>query len=662
MFSHSLQNRCRAPSVSPAHTLVRKNKTFPIGWLTSLLLTATMPVQAAQVETHNLADLSLEELANIQITSVSKKSESLANAPASIFVITGEDIRRSGATTLPEAVRLAPNLQVARVDARNYAITARGFNSPFENKLLVLIDGRTVYTPLFSGVFWDAQDVVLEDIERIEVISGPGATLWGANAVNGVINVITKTAADTQGGLVAAGASKNEKNGVLRYGGVLNNGGHYRVYGKYADNDDTQRADGAPVLTGWRRQQAGFRTDWGNTNQSITLQGDAYNGALHQLGTQNISIAGANLVGRLNTKLAEGSELSLQAYWDYTERNQPGAFIEHLHTLDIQLQHSIKIAQAHDVVWGAGYRFASDHVQNDKSFAFLPGSLDMYWGNVFVQDEIALHDSVRLTAGAKLENNNYTGVEFLPTIRLSWKPAANNLIWGSASRSVRTPSRIDRDFFSPTNPAIVNGVPRFTLAGGANFDSEVAKVLEIGYRVQPAPTISYSATAFYSRYDNLRTLEPNPNGFGSVFSNGAEGKTRGIEMWGSWQAMPAWRLSAGLVAQRINTTLKPGSRDSTGTTGLATSDPSHYWMLRSSYDIAEGKELDMTIRHSGNLSTPAVPAYTTMDIRYGWKIRRDLELSVVGQNLLDRSHPEYGAAPGRSEYDRSVFVKLLWRL
>jgi iron complex outermembrane receptor protein len=661
MSNHGLHQRCGHPGFPVAHARRRKHPGLPIGLLTGLLLTAFAPVHAALAQTRDVAELSLEELANIRITSVSKKSESLADAPASIFVITNDEIRRSGATTLPEALRLAPNLQVARVDARNYAITARGFNSPFENKLLVLIDGRTVYTPLFSGVYWDAQDVVLEDVERIEVISGPGATLWGANAVNGVINVITRTAADTQGGLVAAGAGKNEKNGAFRYGGALDNGGHYRVYGKYADNDDTRRADGAPVLTGWRRQQAGFRSDWGNGNRNFTLQGDAYSGALRQAGTQDISIGGANLVGRINTRLAGGSDLSLQAYWDYTERNQPNAFIEHLHTIDFQLQHSIKAGNAHDLVWGAGYRYAMDRVQNDKFFAFLPGSLDMYWGNVFAQDEIALRDDLRLTAGVKLENNNYTGVEFLPTLRLSWKPAANRLVWTSASRSVRTPSRIDRDFFSPTNPPVVNGVPRYALAGGPDFESEVANVLELGYRAQPSPTLSWSATVFYSRYDRLRTLEPNPAGPGLVFRNGAEGRAHGIEMWGNWQAMPAWRLSAGFVAQRINTILKPGSMDTTVATGLATSDPPNYWMLRSSHDIAHGQEVDVTIRHSGSLSTPAVPSYTSMDVRYGWKLRRDLELSVVGQNLLDRSHAEYGAAPGRSEYDRSVFVKLLWR-
>ncbi|WP_334189824.1 TonB-dependent receptor plug domain-containing protein [Noviherbaspirillum sp.] len=638
-----------------------RRRCLSTGLLSVVFFAAVVPVRAQALDADDLADLSLEELAGIRITSVSKRPESLADAPSSIFVITATDIRRSGVTTLPEAMRLAPNLQVARVDARNYAITARGFNNPFENKLLVLIDGRTVYSPLFSGVYWDAQDVVLEDVDRIEVISGPGATLWGANAVNGVINIITKPAQQTQGALAAAGFSKNERHGAARYGGALANGGHYRVYGKYATNDDTQRANGTSVLTGWHRKQAGFRTDWESGNQRISIHGDTYDGALHQQGTRDIRIAGANLVGNMNTTLADGSNLSLQAYWDYTERNQPNAFIEHLHTFDLQLQHSVKLADIHNVVWGAGYRLALDHVNNAQSFAFLPGSLNMYWGNVFVQDEIALRDNLRLTAGLKLENNNYTGVEFLPTLRLAWKPAADNLVWSSASRSVRAPSRIDRDFFSPRNPAVVNGVPQYAVAGGPDFDSEVANVFELGYRAQPSSTLSFSATAFYSRYDRLRTLEPNRNGPGAVFRNLAEGTNRGIEMWGTWQAMPAWRLAAGLVAQRVDTKLKPGSLDATGTTGLATSDPSHYWSIRSSYDIAQGKELDLTLRHVGALTRPTVPAYTALDVRYGWKIRRDLELSVVAQNLLDKSHPEYGAAPGRSEYDRALFVKLLWR-
>jgi iron complex outermembrane receptor protein len=604
-------------------------------------------------------ELNLEDLANIKVTSVSKRPELLADAPASVFVIGGDEIRRAGATSLPEALRLAPNLQVARVDARNYAITARGFNNPFENKLLVLIDGRVVYSPLFSGVYWDAQDVVLDDVERIEVISGPGATMWGANAVNGVINVITKRADQTQGTLAAVAASKDAKSGAVRYGSLAG-GGSYRIYAKHADNDDLPGADGKPVLTGWRRSQAGFRSDWGNALEQTTIQGDAYRGALHQGGTAEINIGGANLLGRFTRQTAGGSEISVQGYWDYTERNQPLAFIEHLNTLDLQLQQAFKLGAANTLLWGGGYRLASDHVENDRAFAFLPGSRNLSWANVFVQDEMGLGEKLRLTGGVKFERNSYTGMEVLPTLRAAFKPASDKLLWAAVSRSVRAPSRIDRDFFSPTNPPVVNGTPRYVFAGGPNFDSEVAKVAELGYRAQPTAALSYSATAFYSQYDRLRTAQIGSGG-AITFQNGGEGHTRGIEAWGNWQALRAWRLSAGLVAQRIETALKPGVVDVLSGTGLAASDPSNHWMLRSSYDIGESQQFDLTLRHSGSLKNPVVPAYTTLDLRYGWQVRPGLELALVGQNLFDRAHPEYGSAPGRTEFQRTLFVTLTWR-
>ncbi|MGZ5817646.1 MAG: TonB-dependent receptor plug domain-containing protein [Burkholderiaceae bacterium] len=622
----------------------------------------TLSIYAETSSASNLANLSFEELADIRITSVSKKEERLADAPASVTVITNEDIRRSGATTLPEALRLAPNLQVARVDARNYAITSRGFNSPFENKLLVLIDGRTIYSPLFSGVFWDAQDVMLEDIERIEVISGPGGTLWGANAVNGVINIITRSAGDTQGGLVSAGAGHHDKNGAIRYGGKLENDFHYRVYGKYADSDDTKTADRRSTQTGWHRDQTGFRMDRSDRRNQITMQGDAYDGALNQAGTSNIQIAGANLLGRIDHKLEDESNLRFQAYVDHTERNQPRAFNEYLDTIDFELQHTLQLASMHNIVWGIGYRLASDHasINNGTTFAFLPGSQNMHWANIFAQDAIDLTKTVRLTTGIKVESNGYTGREFLPNISLSWKPAPDHFLWTSASRSVRTPSRIDRDFYSPATAIMINGTPHYVIGGGPDFQSEVAKVYEVGYRGQLLPTLTYSATAFYSIYDDLRTLEPNPNGIGFLFMNKAKGRSHGIEMSSTWQATHAWRLTGGLVMQRIETQLKAGSADISNSTSLGNNDPHSYWMLRSTYDISAGKELDAVVRHVARLSNPDVPAYTAMDVRFGWKIRRDLELSIIGQNLLDQSHPEFAAAPNRSEYERSLFVKLAW--
>lgn len=627
-----------------------------------LFVLLALPQTALASAPANFADLSLEELANIQIVSVSKKFEPLADAPASVFVITAEDIRRAGATTLPEALRLAPNLQVARANARNYAISARGFDNVFSNKLLVMIDGRTIYSPLFSGVFWDAQDVVLEDIARIEVISGAGATIWGANAVNGVINIITRPSQETQGTLAAAGAGAHEKNGVVRYGGALANGAHYRVYGKHADNDDTRTASGAKAFDGWRRDQAGFRSDWHGGASLLTLEGDAYEGSLRQFGTADIRIAGANLLGRLTRTLDDDSSLRLRAYVDHTERNQPGSFVENLDTIDLEIQHTLQPAKAHELSWGAGYRIGFDRVRNGAGFAFLPGSLDLHTAHLFAQDEIALRDDLRLTLGMKLENNNYTGTESLPTARLAWKPDSSSLIWSSASRAVRAPSRIDRDFYSPTNPAVVGGVPQYVFAGGPDFNSETVNAYEIGYRAQPLPTVSYSVTAFYDKYGDLRTISPNPTGPGVVIANGAEGSSHGIEMWGSWQAARRWRLSGGLVAQRQDLHVKPGVIDISSGTALASSDASSYWMLRSSHDFDDNKELDLTLRHVAQLSNVVVPAYTSLDMRLGWKVSSALELSVVGQNLLDASHGEFGAAAGRSEFERGVFVKAVWRL
>ena len=636
------------------------SSTLSAAVATAAILLAVPSARAVvPAQNEDIAELTLEELANIQVTSVSKRSESLSDAAASIFVITGSDIRRAGATSLPEALRLAPNLQVARVDARNYAVTARGFSSPFENKLLVLIDGRTVYSPLFSGVFWDVQDVVLDDVERIEVISGPGATLWGANAVNGVINIITKSSAATQGALLATTLGKDARDGAVRYGGRVGDG-HYRAYAKHAENDDTHTATGATSATGWHRDQAGFRTDWGNTAQGLTVQGDVYDARLRQANTRDIEVAGANLLGRVANTFADGSAATVQLYWDHTERDQPNAFRERLDTFDLQLQHAVRLQGNHHVVWGGGYRLGHDRVENGPAFGFLPGTLNLRWANLFAQDEIALRNDLRLTAGLKVEDNNYTGVEVLPTLRLAWNPRPASLLWTSLSRAVRAPSRIDRDFYSPIQPRIVNGVPQYAVAGGPGFDAETAKVFELGYRAQPSTSLSYSTTLFFSRYDRLRTLEPNPSGPGAVFENRADGLTRGIEAWATWQAADAWRLSAGGVVQRVGTTLQPGSRDASGTTGLATSDPTHYWQVRSSYDLGAHQEFDVTLRHVGALPRPVVPAYTAVDARWGWRVRPGVELSIIGQNVFDPRHAESGSPATRSEYERALAVRVVW--
>ena len=640
----------------------KMNKQYAGTCLTLALLSHAALAQAFAPRAE-LVDLSLQELADIEVTTVSKRAEPLANAAASVFVISNDDIRRSGATTLPEALRLAPNLQVARDNARNYAISARGFNGIFANKMLVLIDGRTIYSPLFSGVFWDAQDVVLEDVDRIEVISGANTTLWGANAVNGVINIITRSARETQGGLAAVGASNRENSDVLRYGGKLPNGGYFRVYGKHADYDDSHADSGLNIQDGWRRNQAGFRADWGNGGDGFTLQGDAYEGSLGQLGTRDIYIGGANLLSRFSKQLAEHSNISLQAYLDHTSRDQPGAFTEHLTTFDVEFKHAIQVAQRHNVVWGAGYRVGYDRLDNDSAFAFLPESKNLYRSNVFAQDEIALMKNLRLTLGLKFDNNNYSGTETLPSVRLAWNPAANHLIWASATRAIRAPSRIEHDLFAPSNPALVGGVPFYLIGGGPDFDSEVADTYEVGYRGQLTPALSYSLTAFYSEYDNLRTIEASPTPFGLplVFTNEAQGIMHGAEMWTQWQAAKNWRLVGGLVVQDMDYELEAGAIDPGALVGtLANSDPNYYWSLRSLWDITPRHELDVMLRGSGALSQSEVDAYTTMDVRLGWKVSRELELSLVGQNLIGHEHTEFISRLDEDLFDRRLFAKVTW--
>ncbi len=611
------------------------------------LASAAVGAQAMRVA--DIADLSIEELGNIQITSVSRHAERLSDAPAAIFVITGEDIRRSGATRLAEALRLAPNLEVARSSASSYAISARGFNNTIDNKLLVLIDGRNVYTPLFSGVFWDAQDVMLEDVERIEVISGPGATLWGANAVNGVINVITRRASDSQGAFAYGHAGDLERGYGARYGGAMGTVGSYRVYGRFFDVFNTSNASGATASDGWSKGQVGFRTDWGTAANGFTLQGDAYRGSLDQAIGDDTSISGNNLLGRWNRDLAEWGQLQVQSYFEHTERDIPGTFAERLNIFDVEFQHGLRAIGAQRLTWGGGYRYGDDRVTNSAIIAFLPADRGLRWANIFAQDEIALLDQLRLTLGTKFEWNYYTGTEPLPSARLAWKPGARHLIWGAASRAVRAPSRIDRDFFVTAGP--------LQLKGGPDFVSEVVKVFEVGYRAQPLPQATYSISVFHNIYDKLRSVEPAPGG-GVVLGNKMEGTGDGLETWGSYQAARNWRLSAGAFFLKQRLRLKPDSGDTN--VSAAGNDPAHQWLLRSSFDLPNRTELDIGVRRVGALPNPSVPAYTAVDVRYAWRLRRELELALVGQNLFASSHAEFGNAATRSEMARGAYAKLRW--
>jgi iron complex outermembrane receptor protein len=636
-----------------------------VSGLTGLLLAiAALPCRALP-QGAQLLDLSFDQLADIRITSVSKNSERLAEAAASVFVITSDDLRRSGVASLPEALRLAPNLQVVEASAYGYTISARGFNSSAANKLLVLIDGRSVYTPLFSGVFWDAQDVMLEDVERIEVISGPGGTLWGTNAVNGVINIITRASGDTQGGVAVAGAGNRRSDAAVRYGTRLDNGLTYRIYAKYADLKHTSLATGGPIDDAAYHAQAGFRADWRRGADQFTVQGDAYHGTENQplpgmiaiSGIQfalgPITLAGANLNARWERQLDGGGHLGLHVVEDHTERTVPPTFGEVLDIVDVQFQHNLAPIGMHALVWGAGYRYSIDRVRNSRYVAFLPADLNQNWVSLFAQDELALRSDLRLTVGTRLERNGYTGMEVLPNARLAWTPAPGHAFWGALSRTVRAPSRFDRDIYVP-------GAPPFLLDGGSTVTSESARVAEFGYRGQPTATLSYSVTAFHARYDDLRTQEVAASRTYVYYANKMEGSTNGIEMWGTWQAMPHLRLNAGMNALHERLRLKPGSNDA-GSPATAGLDPAHKWLLRSSLDLDGQSSLDCTLSRVAALSNPEVPAYTSVDVRYGWRPRPDWELSIAAQHLNGGGHAEFTAAATRSDFGRGVYAKAVHR-
>jgi len=628
------------------------------GWFHPIAaLAAIVPATVvAQSSAPDLSALSLEELANVRISSVSRRPERLADAPAAVYVITREDIGRSGYQTLPDILRLAPNLVVARQDAGTYAISARGFNSTTANKLLVLIDGRSVYTPLFSGVFWDAADTLLEDIERIEVVSGPGGTLWGANAVNGVINVITRNARDTQGGLLAAEIGTEDRRGAARWGGLAGDDAKFRAYAKSFQREDSERPSGASARDDIRKAQAGFRLDGGHADNGYTLQGDLYDGSIDQPVGARKTLGGVNLLGRWNRPTADGGNLQLQAYYDHTRRDHPGTFAESLDTVDIDVQHQFSWRNDHDVLWGGGARYSRDDVTNSAALAFLPARKTLSLANVFAQDTIRLDDRIRLTVGARVEHNNYSGWEFEPNVRVSWRVSPQSLLWSALSRAVRTPSRLDREFFAP-------GAPPFTLLqGGPNFQSEKLTALDIGYRGQPNARVSYAIAAYWNRYDDLRSVESiSSTLLPVVIANGMKGHTAGLEAWGTWQVRDWWRLSAGANWMHRSLGFKAGSRDVAGVQA-AGNDPKHQYMLRSSMNFAPSMEFDVNLRAMGALSNPAIPSYTALDLRWGWRVRRDVELSVQAFNVTDRRHLEFGTLAQRTEVPRSVAVKLVWRL
>jgi len=639
---------------------------------------AALPAEDASA-TGELKKLSLEELVNVEVTSVSRHPQKLARSASAVQVITAEEIRRSGATSIPEALRLADNLDVAQKNAHDWAITARGFNTALANKMLVLIDGRTVYTPLFSGVFWDVQNTLLADIDRIEVISGPGGTQWGANAVNGVINIITKTAKDTQGAYAEAGAGSSlEDAQAVRYGAELAPGVFARAYAERFDRGDEVLPDGARAADAWNQRQGGFRVDAELSKRSaLTVQGDIYAGDERVPGSGGAEVGGGNLLGRWSCTSADGADMSLQLYFDRTHLKDPidaeiigghvlapaGAVTDDLDTYDLDFQYRASPGDRQRVEWGFGVRHTRDDVRNAPAVAFYPSVLDQNLVSAFVQDEITLGGGFLATVGTKLEHNDYTGLEAEPSVRLQWNATEDEMLWAAVSRAVRTPSRIDHDLSQPER-----GYPLIVLEGSPDFVSETVLAYELGYRAQFGPDLATSIAAFYNDYDHIRSTSITPTTILPLFfANNVEGETHGLELGVDYEISDAWRLHGSYDPLIEHLHVKPGQFDFNAALN-ETADPHERFTLRSSLDLPHRLEFDAALRYTSARDlnngphVVAVPGYWECDVRLGWHVTDKLEVSLVGQNLLHDHHLEYGY-PGPTEVaiERSVFGKLAWR-
>src|SRR6266566_1490924 len=587
------------------------------------------------VSADSLKKLSIEQLMNLQVTSVSKRPERLSQTASAIQVITQEDIQRSGAASLPEALRLATNLQVAQLDSRQWAISARGFNGTAANKLLVLIDGRTVYTPLFSGVFWDVQEVPLGDIDRIEVISGPGATLWGG------------------------GGTEQHGFGTVRYGAALGSNVRARFYGRGFDRDATAFPSGRDAADDWYVGQGGFRMDWEASSASrVTLQGDLYDGRIAQDSGGDIAVSGRNVIAKWSRTLSERSSLAAHLYYDRTHRDIPGLFGEDLDTYDFDLQHRTRLGDRHEVVWGLGYRNINDRtvIGLDSALAFLPLHVAREWFTGFVQDEIALlPNRFHLTLGTKIEHNDYTGFELQPSGRVNWTLSPSATLWAAVSRAVRAPSRIDREFFAPAKPP-------FFLAGGPDFHSEEELAYELGYR-HHQESLALSVATFYSRYHGLRSLEQvnPPTPVPLVIGNGQDGESYGAELTADYRVTDRWRLRAGYTELRVHVWPNPGSTDASR--GATESQiPDRQFLVLSSVDLPAHLGLAAWFRAIDDINNQLVPAYAELNATLTWQPTSHLDLSLVGQSLLHGQHREFGASssPTRRDIQRGVYGAVAW--
>jgi iron complex outermembrane receptor protein len=645
---------------------------------------------APQSKTVDLTQASLEDLMNIEVTSVSKKEQTLARTGAAVFVITQEDIHRSGATNIPDVLRMAPGVDVAQIDANRWAISIRGFNASYSNKVLVLIDGRSVYSDSFSGVFWDQQDVPLEDIDRIEVIRGPGGTVWGANAVNGVINIITRDSRKTHGGLISAsGGNQTAADSLVQYGGAAGSNGSYRAFGRYFDVNNSVTPGGQPATDGWHGSQGGFRTDWDPSQKdTLSVQGDVVRTAGGEtLGvvfpniplqtTLNAPLTNAlgDIMARWEHTLANGSQTSLQVYYDYVHRSGEGGDSEYGRTVDVEFQHHLAIGARHDIVWGLDYRLDSAIIE--APLAYSPGfSPDRRLDNlaaVFLQDEIAITKSLSLTLGSKFEHNAYTGFEYEPSAQIVWTPSARQTVWASAARAIRQPAMLDVDLKSSIAVVPLGGgdFGIVTLSGDPNPKSETLLDFETGYRNRIGKRLSVDLTGFLSYYRNLETVEPQDPFFSAesgpphlvipeVFAFNANGRDYGAEVFLNWDVSSRLKITSGYSFLNMLTTPDPSAAGSAPYQPSGDS-PRHQFQVRGHLRLPRNLEWDASAAWTSPLAN--VPAYTRVDSRLGWRAGESLEFSVVGQNLTSPRHLEFADTLeiNPTLVVRSVFARAQWR-
>lgn len=635
-----------------------------------------------------LKSLSFEDLLLTEITSVSKKPEKLFDATAAVFVISSEDIKRTGARSIPEALRMVPGLQVANISANKYSISARGFADLFANKLLVIIDGRSVYSPLFSGVFWELQDTVMEDIDRIEVIRGPGATLWGANAVNGVINIITKSAEDTQGALVTAGTGSTEPYiAAARYGGKISENGHFRLFVKGQKHSGNEQPNGKEGYDGWSNLRSGFKADIDITDRDeITLQGDVVKGEeevtlrfpgvlFGEQAKDDIDYKEANLLARWVSRTGDGTVVSLQAYYDYSKIE---AFIpqDNRHTFDVDFQYKTSSLQRNEIIWGLGYRVTSDDIKGSQLVTFTPESKEDQLYSAFIQDEIAIVDDVFwITLGSKFEYNDYSDFEIQPNIRARWKPEENQTFWAAVSRSMRTPARADHDIRSITGAGLDPYGNNYVsvILGNENFDSEELIAYEAGYRYQPSQTLSFDTAVFFNTYDGLRSLDygvpfPAEEG-GSPYliypvniNNNIDAETYGFEFLTSWQPFDIWKLAFSYAYFAASFDFENGAVPQNQQFNEG-DFPEHQLQLRSYLDLPFSLSFNSELYYVDELKDRNIDSYFRLDLMLAWQATDHIDISISGENLLSSRQMEFGSSNSviATEVPRRYFVNLTWR-